>query len=112
MANIKSAIKRIRSSARKQKHNRVVRGQARTAVKNAHAALSSRKADEAQASIQGDFVRVSGKDRDTLQEVMQLLGEIAHEQGRSVVVCSHDQRIRQVADRVLWLEDGEIVEAR
>jgi uncharacterized protein YajQ (UPF0234 family) len=26
-----------------------------------------------QASIQGDFVRVAGKDRDTLQEVMQLL---------------------------------------
>ena len=52
MANIKSAIKRIRSSARKQKRNRVVRGQARTAVKNAHAALDARKADEAQASIQ------------------------------------------------------------
>ena len=52
MANIKSAIKRIRSSARKQKRNRVGRGQARTAVKNAHAALSARKADEAQASIQ------------------------------------------------------------
>jgi small subunit ribosomal protein S20 len=52
LANIKSAIKRIRSSARKQKRNRVVRGQARTAVKNAHAALSARKADEAQASIQ------------------------------------------------------------
>ena len=26
-----------------------------------------------QASIQGDFVRVSGKDRDTLQDVIQLL---------------------------------------
>lgn len=52
MANIKSAIKRIRSSARKQKRNRIVRGQARSAVKNAHAALSSRKADEAQVSIQ------------------------------------------------------------
>jgi uncharacterized protein YajQ (UPF0234 family) len=26
-----------------------------------------------QASIQGDFLRISGKDRDTLQEVMQLL---------------------------------------
>jgi cyclic-di-GMP-binding protein len=26
-----------------------------------------------QASIQGDFVRVSGKDRDTLQDVMQVL---------------------------------------
>jgi hypothetical protein len=30
-----------------------------------------------QASIQGDFVRVAGRDRDTLQEVMQLLR--AHE---------------------------------
>jgi uncharacterized protein YajQ (UPF0234 family) len=26
-----------------------------------------------QAAIQGDFVRVSGRDRDTLQEVMQVL---------------------------------------
>src|SRR6185312_5302508 len=26
-----------------------------------------------QASIQGDFVRIAGKDRDTLQDVMQLL---------------------------------------
>ena len=26
-----------------------------------------------QASIQGDFLRIAGKDRDTLQEVMQLL---------------------------------------
>jgi hypothetical protein len=26
-----------------------------------------------QASIQGDLVRVSGKDRDALQEVMQML---------------------------------------
>jgi uncharacterized protein YajQ (UPF0234 family) len=26
-----------------------------------------------QASIQGDFVRIAGKDRDTLQEVMALL---------------------------------------
>jgi hypothetical protein len=26
-----------------------------------------------QASIQGDLVRIAGKDRDTLQEVMQLL---------------------------------------
>lgn len=28
-----------------------------------------------QASIQGDFVRVSGKDRDTLQEIIRLLRE-------------------------------------
>jgi uncharacterized protein YajQ (UPF0234 family) len=28
-----------------------------------------------QASIQGDFVRIAGKDRDTLQEVIHLLKE-------------------------------------
>ena len=51
MANIKSAIKRIRSSARKQQHNRVVRGRARTAVKKARVVLAEDKSDEAQASI-------------------------------------------------------------
>ena len=32
--------------------------------------------------------------------------EIKKEQGRSVVIISHDQRIQDIADRVLWLEDG------
>ena len=39
-------------------------------------------------------------------ELMRLLRQIAKEQRRSVVVVSHDQRIREIADRVLWLEDG------
>ena len=39
-------------------------------------------------------------------EIMRLLRKIAKEQGRSVVIVSHDQRIRDIADRVLWLEDG------
>ena len=39
-------------------------------------------------------------------EIMRLLRRIAKEQGRSVVIVSHDQRIRDIADRVLWLEDG------
>jgi YHS domain-containing protein len=39
-------------------------------------------------------------------EIMRLLRRIALEQGRSVVVVSHDERIRDIADRVLWLEDG------
>jgi small subunit ribosomal protein S20 len=51
LANIKSAIKRIRSSARKQKRNRVVRGQARSAVKKARVTLAEGKRDEAQASL-------------------------------------------------------------
>lgn len=39
-------------------------------------------------------------------EVMSLLRDIAKKQGRTVIIVSHDHRIREVADRVLWLEDG------
>lgn len=40
-------------------------------------------------------------------ETMRLLRRIAKEENRSVIIVSHDQRIRNIADRVLWLEDGE-----
>lgn len=40
-------------------------------------------------------------------ETMRLLREIAKESGRSVVIVSHDARIKDIADRVLWLEDGQ-----
>ncbi len=43
-------------------------------------------------------------------EIMRLLRRIAKEQGRSVVIVSHDQRIKDIADRVLWLEDGQFKE--
>jgi putative ABC transport system ATP-binding protein len=43
-------------------------------------------------------------------EIMRLLRNIAKEQGRSVVIVSHDQRIKDIADRVLWLEDGQFKE--
>ena len=41
-------------------------------------------------------------------EVMQLLGQKALELHKAVVVVSHDDRIRQFAHRVLWLEDGRL----
>ena len=44
-------------------------------------------------------------------ETMWLLREIAKNRGRGVVIVSHDQRIRDIADRVLWLEDGQFKEA-
>jgi putative ABC transport system ATP-binding protein len=44
-------------------------------------------------------------------EIMRLLRSIAMDQGRSVVIVSHDQRIKDIADRVLWLEDGEFKES-
>src|SRR3990172_3620813 len=40
-------------------------------------------------------------------ETMRLLREVAKEEGATVVIVSHDERLREVADRVLWLEDGQ-----
>lgn len=45
-------------------------------------------------------------------EIMRLLRNIAREQNRSVIIVSHDQRIKDIADRVLWLEDGQFKEMR
>ena len=41
------------------------------------------------------------------REIMRTLRTMAKDQGRSVVIVSHDQRIKEIADRVLWLEDGQ-----
>ena len=40
-------------------------------------------------------------------ETMRMLRDIAKDRGRSVVIVSHDERIKDIADRVLWLEDGQ-----
>jgi putative ABC transport system ATP-binding protein len=44
-------------------------------------------------------------------EVMEMMREKAMELHKAVVVVSHDNRIRQFADRVVWLEDGRLREA-
>ena len=64
MANIKSAIKRIRSSARKQQNNRILRGRARTAVKKARLVLSEGKPEDAPAAVKeaiSELDRAAGK---------------------------------------------------
>jgi putative ABC transport system ATP-binding protein len=40
------------------------------------------------------------------REVLQLLRMAARDLGRAVVIVSHDFHVREVADRLLWLEDG------
>lgn len=40
-------------------------------------------------------------------DIIRHLREVAVKQGKSVVIVSHDIRIKEHADRVLWLEDGE-----
>ncbi len=42
------------------------------------------------------------------QEVAQLLRQNALEMNKAVLIASHDHRIHEVADRVLWLEDGRL----
>jgi len=40
--------------------------------------------------------------------VTEILREIAHQKGRAVIIVSHDERIKDLADKVLMLEDGEL----
>jgi len=40
------------------------------------------------------------------QEVLMILHDIARDDGCSVLIVTHDPRVEDVADRVLWLEDG------
>ncbi len=39
-------------------------------------------------------------------DIGRLLRRLATDDGRSVVIVSHDERLREIADHVLWLEDG------
>ena len=43
-------------------------------------------------------------------DIVVRLREIADTQDRSVVIVSHDERIKPHADRILWLEDGRFKE--
>jgi putative ABC transport system ATP-binding protein len=43
-------------------------------------------------------------------EVMSLLQMIAHDMGTAVVMVSHDHRVLHFADRIVWLDDGQLEE--
>ena len=40
------------------------------------------------------------------QEVMMILHDLARDEGRAILIVTHDPRAEEVADRILWLEDG------
>ncbi len=42
------------------------------------------------------------------QEVMMILHDIARDEGRSIILVTHDPRVEDLADRILWLEDGKL----
>jgi len=46
------------------------------------------------------------------QDVMMVLHDIARDDGCAVVMVTHDPRVEDMADRVLWLEDGALRDRR
>jgi len=56
--------------------------------------------DEPTASLDG---RTGG-------EVLDVLARLAHEEGRAVVIVTHDERVLRIADRLIRVEDGRATE--
>jgi len=44
----------------------------------------------------------------TGKTVMEMMGRLAHERGRAVVIVTHDSRVTPFADRIVRIEDGAI----
>jgi putative ABC transport system ATP-binding protein len=42
------------------------------------------------------------------RDIVGLLRMVARDMGKGVLIVSHDLRVRELADRILWLEDGLI----
>jgi len=40
------------------------------------------------------------------------LHDLARDEGRGVLIVTHDPRVEDVADRILWLEDGVLRDRR
>lgn len=51
-------------------------------------------------------------DSENGQLVITLLRRLAHEHNCTVLMVTHDQRMRQTADRVMYLEDGQRIEVQ
>jgi putative ABC transport system ATP-binding protein len=47
-------------------------------------------------------------DHETGSSVLELLLELAHEQGRTVLIVTHDQEVAAKCDRIVTLRDGRI----
>lgn len=47
-------------------------------------------------------------DGETSKRVVDLLRHLAHDEGRAVVVVTHDPRLESLADRIIRIEDGRI----
>ena len=48
-------------------------------------------------------------DKHTGREVVDLMSSLAHEQDTTIILVTHDNRILDVADRILNMEDGRLI---
>jgi putative ABC transport system ATP-binding protein len=48
-------------------------------------------------------------DKHTGREVVDLMSTLAHEQGTTIILVTHDNRILDVANRILNMEDGRLI---
>jgi len=49
-------------------------------------------------------------DHEKGQQVMEILKEMAHKEDRAIIVVTHDPRTMDYGDRIVHMEDGQIVE--
>jgi ABC-type lipoprotein export system ATPase subunit len=47
-------------------------------------------------------------DSETGHQVAEILCRLGTEEGKGVIIVSHDQRLADIASRVVWIEDGRI----
>lgn len=49
-------------------------------------------------------------DSETGRQVAQILCRLAGDEGKGVIIVSHDERLTDIASRVVWIEDGRVSE--
>jgi putative ABC transport system ATP-binding protein len=52
----------------------------------------------------------SALDHQTGHKVMELFRDVAMDEGRALIIVTHDSRIFEFADRIATMDDGRIVE--
>ena len=51
-------------------------------------------------------------DSHTGRTVMEMMSDLAHKRGRAVVIVTHDSRVLSFADRIVKIEDGQVLSRR
>lgn len=102
MKRAKVALEKLGLGERLQNLPRDLSGGEKQRVSMARALVNNPKvilADEPTANL----------DSKIGHEIMQLLCSTACQEKKAVIIVSHDQRIADIAHRVVWFEDGRIV---